>query len=410
MTAEILSVGTELLLGQIVDTHAATMGKILADCGITCQRRGTVGDNFDRIVGMLKESLARVDVVVTIGGLGPTLDDLTRDAIARALDDELEVVPEIGVELRELFQRRNLRWSDTILRQAEKPRCAQIIPNDHGTAPGLICQRGGKTVVALPGPKGEFEPMAHGRVREFLSQLSGEVIHSVLLRIVNMGESHVEEMVKHLMDSACPTVAPYAQLGEVHLRVTAKAKTREEAQVLIDPVVEEIRAIFGDNVLPFQSDSLEDSLLEVMRLKSLTVAVAESMTGGELGARLSVAPGSSQVFAGGVIVYTLEAKKRLLSLDPEELASKGPVSSEVCGSLASRVRDLLGTTFGVAIVGNAGPTSDVGDRPVGLVYVAVAGPKGVVVREQTYRATRADTRRRATQLAMTWLRDEALAL
>src|SRR5687768_5455438 len=184
MTAEIVSVGTELLLGQIVDTHAATMAKVLADCGLVCQRRTTVGDNFDRIVGVLRESLHRSDVVVTIGGLGPTMDDLTRDAIAAVLGDVLSPVPEMEEELRQFFERRGIRWTESILRQAEKPGCGRFIPNPNGTAPGLIAEKGGKRVIALPGPKGEFDPMAQGPVREYLASLTGEVIHSVIVRVV----------------------------------------------------------------------------------------------------------------------------------------------------------------------------------------------------------------------------------
>ena len=390
MTAEIVSVGTELLMGQIVDTHAATMGKILAETGITCQRRSTVGDNFDRICSVLTEALSRADIVVTIGGLGPTMDDLTRDAIARALGDELERIPKIEEELRELFTRRKLRWAESILRQADKPACARIIPNANGTAPGLICQKNGKTVIALPGPKGEFDPMAFGAVKEFLAELSGEVIHSVLLRVVNMGESHVEDLIKHLMEAESPTVAPYAQPGEVHLRVTAKAKTKEEAAAIIAPTVEEIRSILGSNVFAIDATSLEEALQALMFEKGATVSVAESMTGGELAARLSSAPGSSRVFSGGLIVYSMDAKAKLAGIAPEQLQLEGPVSSSVAGVLALSIQLALGTTFAIAVAGNAGPTADTGDKPVGLVYIALAGPNGVEVREQTYRAQRAE--------------------
>ena len=410
MTAEIVSVGTELLLGQIVDTHAATMGKILADCGLVCQRRSTVGDNFDRVCSVISEALSRADVVITIGGLGPTMDDLTRDAIAKALGDELEIVPEIEKHLKEIFETRKLRWTESILRQAEKPRCAQIIDNPNGTAPGLLCQKNGKTVIALPGPKGEFDPMALGPVKAFLETLSGEVIHSVLLRVVNMGESHVEDLVRHLMEAENPTVAPYAQPGEVHLRVTAKARTKEEAQQVIDPVVNEIRDILGANVFALDATTIEEAIQKLMVEKGATVAVAESMTGGELSARLSAAPGSSQFFAGGLVTYSSDAKKNFLQLNQAALDEHGPVSAEVCARMATHVRDLCKTTFGIAITGNAGPTADTDNKPVGLVYVAIAGPKGVEVQENRYRAQRPDIRRRATQLALSWLRDEALKL
>jgi nicotinamide-nucleotide amidase len=405
MTAEVVSVGTELLLGQTVDTHAATMGKILAECGVACYRRTTVGDNFDRLCAVFRESLERADVVIAIGGLGPTMDDLTRDAIAHVLEDEMERVPEVETQLRELFSKRNLRWTDTILRQADKPKCGRLLDNPNGTAPGLICEKGGKTIIALPGPRGEFNPMANGPVREFLAAKTGAVIRSVILRVVGMGESHVEDLVRPLMERETPTVAPYAHTGEVHLRVTAKAPTAEEADRILQPTLDELRAILGKNIFAYDATTLEEALVQALAARGATVAVAESMTGGELAARLSTAPGSSAIFRGGVTCYTAAAKSALLGVSPQLLAQHGPVSAEAAQAMASSVRDTLGATFGLSITGNAGPTSDEGGKPVGLVYIALATAEGVEVREQTYRGLRAEIRRRATQTALTWLRD-----
>ena len=409
MNAEIVSVGTELLMGQIVDTHAATMGKIFAETGIVCQRRTTVGDNLDRICIVLTEALSRAEIVVTIGGLGPTMDDLTRDAIAKTLDDEMERIPEIEQELRSLFERRKIRWTESILRQADKPKSARIIPNENGTAPGLICQKNGKTIIALPGPKGEFNPMAYGPVKAFLAELSGEVIHSVVLKVVNMGESHVEDLIRPLMESESPTVAPYAHIGEVHLRVTARAPSVQEANKTVEPVVQEIRSILGSNVLPDQAMDLDEAVQTLLIEQKATVSVAESMTGGDLSARLSAPPGASAAFAGGLIVYRADAKRKLAHLDQSLLDQHGPVSEEVALALAHAVRQMTDTTYGIAIVGNAGPTADAGDQPVGSVFIALCGPRGAEVRHQQVRAERADVRRRATQVALVWLRDELLA-
>src|SRR5579862_8158093 len=247
MTAEVVSVGTELLLGQIVDTHAPTMARILADCGISCVRRQTVGDNFERVVEALTQALSRADLVVTIGGLGPTVDDLTRDAIASALGDHLVKDPEMEIRLRDFFAMRKMPWTDSIGRQAERPSSGRFVDNPNGTAPGLICEKDEKIVVALPGPKGEFNPMANGPVRKYLEELQGgQVIHSRILRICGMGESQVEAKIRPLMDSENPTVAPYAHPGEVHLRLTARAGSREEADHAIDPVHEQIKKLIGD--------------------------------------------------------------------------------------------------------------------------------------------------------------------
>ncbi|MGV3613993.1 MAG: competence/damage-inducible protein A [Fimbriimonas sp.] len=410
MTAEIVSVGTELLLGQIVDTHAPVMARILAECGIGCTRRTTVGDNWERLVDTLRQSLSRADVVVTIGGLGPTLDDLTRDAIAAAMGDELERVPEMETQLREFFGSRNIRWTESIARQADRPRHGRFVDNPNGTAPGLICEKDGKVAIALPGPKGEFDPMAYGPVREYLSRLQGEgVIHSRTLRIIGMGESHVEERVRDLMDADDPTVAPYAQTGEVHLRLTSRAANRTTAEARIDPVEAEIRSRLGHHVYGIDKTNLEASVIQLLTAREETVAVAESMTGGELGARLTSVSGSGQAFVGGVIAYTPAVKHEMLGVDQAILDDPGPVSAEVARALAEGTRERFGSTYGIGITGNAGPTADVDGKPVGLVYIGLATPEGTQVEEAHYRGLREDVRFRATQNALYMLRQAALA-
>lgn len=410
MTAEIVSVGTELLIGQIVDTHAATMAKILAECGLTCRRRATVGDNFERLCEVLRESLSRADVVIAIGGLGPTMDDLTRDAIAHVMGDRLIREPAMEAELTKLFTRRKIRMTDSILRQADRPESGRFIENRNGTAPGLIVEKNGKTVIALPGPKSEFEPMAQGAVKELLQAKTGEVIHSVILRLAGIGESLVEEQIKDLMEGETVTVAPYAQPNGVHLRVTARAKTQAEAQVLIDPVVEKINGLVGQYVYATDAQSLESAIIDLLTQKNATVSVAESMTGGELATALSASPGSGVVFPGGVTCYSIPAKKAFLGISNDLLEEHGPVSAEVAKALAVNVMSHLNTTFGIGITGNAGPTADAGGKPVGLVYVALAGPDGVEVRETQWKVDRPEIRKRTVHQALNWLRDEAMRL
>jgi nicotinamide-nucleotide amidase len=407
--AEIVSVGTELLLGQIVDTHAPTLGRILASCGIACQRRATLGDNLDRLTQALKESLHRADVVITIGGLGPTQDDLTREAIAQALDEELVHVPEVETTLRRFFAQRNIEYAENNSRQAYRPQSATLIDNPNGTAPGLHCQKNGKTILALPGPTGEFNAMAYGPVKQILEHLNpGAIIHSRTLRIIKMGESLVEDRIKHLLSSENPTVAPYAHTGEVHLRITAHAPTIEEAEAKIAPMEAQLREILEGHVLGVDDESVEEVVLRLLKASRATLAVAESMTGGRLASRITAIPGSSEAFLGGIVSYTEAVKQALLHVPSVLLEKEGPVSEAVAKAMAEGVKTVLNATYGVAITGNAGPTADRGNQPVGLGYVAVAGPNGTTVEETRWRGVRTDIQSRATQVALIALRDALL--
>ena len=417
MNAEIVAVGTELLLGQITDTHSATMARILAECGIGCRHRQTVGDNLDRIVEVLRQALSRADVVVCIGGLGPTADDLTRDAIALALDDTLETVPEVEDRLRAFFRMRGIAWVESNARQAQKPTCADLIPNPNGTAPGLVARKNGKTVFALPGPRGEFDPMAYDSVKPMLETLGGGVvIHSRVLRITGVGESAVEERIKHLMESDNPTVAPYAQPSEVHLRLTARSSSLSDAEALLDPVEAAIRAELGSAVYGLNKTSLEEAVINLLIERGETVSTAESMTGGGLGSRLTMVPGASAAFVGGVVTYTVGAKVALLvDTLPEgdlvqSLSTHGPVSAETATWMAESIRHKLGTTYSVAITGNAGPTADVDGKAVGLVFIAISSPTGTSVEECKFRGIREDIRARAEQTALRLLRERLIPI
>ncbi len=431
MNSEIVAVGTELLLGQITDTHSATMARILAECGIGCRHRQTVGDNLERIVEVLRQALSRADVVVCIGGLGPTADDLTRDAIALALDDTLETVPEVEDRLRAFFRLRGVAWVESNARQAQKPTCAELIPNPNGTAPGLVARKGGKTVFALPGPRGEFDPMAYDSVKPMLETLGGGVvIHSRVLRITGVGESAVEERIKHLMESENPTVAPYAQPSEVHLRLTARASSLSEAEAVLDPVEAAIRAELGSAVYGLNKTTLEEAVLSLLISRGETVSTAESMTGGGLGSRLTMVPGASEAYVGGVVTYSVGAKVALLASDAptsasltpsplspqmkeerglsEVLGLHGPVSAETAKVMAESIRAKLETTYSVAITGNAGPSADVDGKAVGLVYIAISSSSGTTVEECKFRGIREDIRTRAEQTALRSLRERLL--
>ena len=400
--------GTELLFGQIADTNAQHLGQLLPELGIHHYFRQTVGDNLDRVIQALKLALSRADIVFTIGGLGPTQDDLTRDGIAAALGEELVADERIAATLRTQFELRKLTWTENQNRQAMRPPCAKPIENPNGTAPGLICEKDNKVVIALPGPRGEFVPMIDGPVREYLAKdPSEEVFHSRLLKICGLGESLVETRIKSLLSSTNPTVAPYAKLGEVHLRVTARAPNIQLAEMMIEPVETRIREALGKAVFGADEATLEYVTLDLLKVRNQTVAVAESITGGGLGSRMSAVPGASDVFVGGIISYSKEVKAKELGVDRKLLDNPnvGPVSAEVATEMAVGVRDRLRASYGVSLTGNAGPTSDDGDKPIGLNYIGVAGPNGVRVEEYRFRGTREDIRYRASQAALTLLRE-----
>lgn len=410
VNAEVVSVGTELLLGQIVDTNAAFIGRMLAEVGIGSLQRQTVGDNLDRVTKAISAAMARADLVITIGGLGPTEDDLTRDAVAAALGEELTLDPELEVQLRQLFAKRNLPWLDTQLRQAMRPQSSRPLPNPNGTAPGLICEKEGKIVICLPGPPSELGPMVEDFVRPFLAERSGGgIILSRVVRIIGVGESMVEAKVKDLITSDNPTVAPLAHTGEVHLRITARAANRTQAAELIRPVEDAIRSRLGKAIYGCDADTLEGSCLELLRERSATVAIAESCTGGMLGARLTSIAGSSDVVVGGAITYANSMKVKLLGVTEETLVQHGAVSAECAKEMAVGVKELCSADYTLAVTGIAGPGGGSIEKPVGLVYIGVVAPGSIEAYEYNFAGSRDMIRQRSVQAALFRLREALLA-
>lgn len=403
-TAEIVSVGTELLLGQIVDSDAAELGRVLAACGVDHRCRQTVGDNLPRLVDALRTALARADIVFTIGGLGPTQDDLTREGIAEALGRPLVVDEEIVGRLRARFEERGWPWVEAQTRQAMKPEGAHIIDNPNGTAPGLACRVDGKTVIAMPGPPAEFIPMLQGPVQKLLRAMAPVgVIHSRTLRVVGLGESLVEDRLRDLLESHTPSVATYAKPGEVHVRLTAKADSVEEAEAVIAPVRHEILERLGTLVYGEDDQTLEQAVVERLRALGHTVSLAESCTGGGLGARITSVPGSSEVFLGGVVAYTNRVKQNLLGVDAETLIDHGAVSAECAREMALGVLARLGSTWSLSITGIAGPGGGSAEKPVGLVYIGLAGQGGVEAVEHRFAGSREIIRQRSGQAALAML-------
>ncbi len=409
MTAETVAVGTEILLGDIVDTNSAELGKVLAEFGVLHLHRQTVGDNWKRLADALKTALSRSDIVFTIGGLGPTQDDVTRDGISSALRDQLIHDPLIEEAIREKLESRRIPWVESQARQAMRPASAEVIANPNGTAPGLICRKDGKVVVAMPGPRLEFLPMLLGPVSDYLRSVSDGVIYSTTVKIVGMGESIVENKIKELMEGEDPTVAPYAKTGEVHLRVTSRAASKEDAEEKVSPVVAQIKSRLGEVVYGFDDDTLESAVLAVLRGRSETLAVAESCTGGGLGERITSVPGSSDVFLGGVVSYSNALKVSMLGVSEKTIAEHGAVSEECAREMAEGIIEKSGATWGVSVTGVAGPDGGTVEKPVGLVFTAVSGTGGTTIERNVFPGTREAIRERSVKWALLQLRKRTLA-
>ncbi|MCW3098995.1 MAG: competence/damage-inducible protein cinA [Chthonomonadaceae bacterium] len=406
LRAEIVSVGTELLMGQIVDTNAAYMARGLAEVGISIYRRTTVGDNMERLVTALKEAFNDSDVVITIGGLGPTMDDITREGLATALGDTLVQDEQIAEGLRQFFSKRNMPVLESNLRQALVPVHGRAIANPNGTAPGVLFEKDGKIGIALPGPPNEFIPMTDNHVLPYLRQKTGNIgtIRSLVLRVAGVGESAAEDRIKDLMMDANPSVAPYAKVGEVHLRVTAKAETAELAEQMIAERAKLVRERLGEAVYGENDDPLEKAVVDLLKARGKTVSTAESCTGGLVAQRITDIAGSSAVFLGGVVAYSNAAKTDLVSVPSELIERVGAVSPEVAQALAEGARQRFGTDYGIGVTGVAGPDGGTLEKPVGLVYLAVAYPGGCEVDRGNFIGSRAVVRSRASQNVLNMLR------
>ena len=412
ITAEIVSIGTELLLGQILDSDAPFLAQRLSALGVNVFFRTTVGDNAVRVGDTLRQALSRADIVICIGGLGPTQDDLTRDAIAGALGVPLQRDPELVAHLTQWFARKGiLQPKPSIFRQADVPFSGIPMPNSYGTAPGLWIEHDGKVVVALPGPPSEFEPMVEASLLPMLRRYLGtteQVIVSRTLRLVGMGEAEAESQLLDLMKGANPSVAPYAKQAEVQLRVTASAVTTDLANALIQPIVDEIKSRLGIAVYSDNDDDLETRVVMMLVERGETVATAESCTGGLLAGRLTGVPGSSEVFGTGVVAYSNATKVALVGVQQATLEAVGAVSHDVAAELAVGIRKVSGATYGIGITGIAGPGGGSDDKPVGLVFVGLAHPDGVDIVRTVHTGSRQDVRLRSTQQALGMLRSAIL--
>ena len=378
-SVEILCVGTELLLGDILNGNARWLAEQLASLGLPHYRQTVVGDNQARLSAAVLEAASRCDVLITTGGLGPTPDDLTTASLAAAFGAPLEERDALWQEIKAKLGANGRPVAESNRRQACLPRGAEVLPNPVGSAPGMIWQpRKDFTVLTFPGVPSEMRAMWSETAEPWFRTVAGasSVLVSRQLRFTGIGESTLAEQISDLLDRTNPTVAPYAALGDVRLRLTARGENKAAASRLLDPVEEELRERFGQRCYGLDSDTLPSVVLQMLRAAGETLAVAESCTGGGLGAAISAIPGCSDVFQGGVIAYSNAVKQSLLAVPADVLADHGAVSEPVVRAMASGIRDRLGTDWGVAVSGIAGPGGGSEDKPVGLVHWAVAGPDG----------------------------------
>ena len=405
-TAELIAVGTELLLGNIANTDAQMISQGLSQLGINVYYHTVVGDNPQRVRQAVDIARDRADILITTGGLGPTCDDLTKVAVAQAFGKELVYHEPSAQRIRERFAQRGTPVTENNFQQAMVPEGCTVLDNDWGTAPGVAFQAGGTHVLMLPGPPRECEMMFRYRALPYLQQLADGVIASRTVKTFGIGESAAEALLRDLMNALHnPTLAPYAKPTGTELRITAHAPTREEALRLIAPVEEQVKAILGDKVIGVDVDSLEEVCFALLKDRGLTVGTAESCTGGLLAKLLTDLPGSSAVFRGGVVSYTNGVKAGLLGVPQDLLDRYGAVSPQVAEAMARGAKASLGCDIALSTTGVAGPDADDRGNPIGLVYLGLAwGDQCQVTEFRAGPVERERVRRQAAQTALDLLR------
>jgi len=406
LVAEIMSVGTELLLGQITDTNATYISQQLAAHGVDVYYRTTLGDNLERVTEGLRLALSRADAVIITGGLGPTTDDVTREAIAAAFSRALVIDETARAHIERFFAERGYPMTGSNLKQALVPEGGELIANPKGTAPGVLVEADGKLVFAVPGVPREMQAMVDEAVvpRLIAALPEGLVIRSRVIRLAGIGESAMAKKVEDiLVGQANPTVAPLVGRGDVILRITAKGESEHEVERSIADVESRIRERLGEYIYAVGEEPLEYWLVQALTGRGETLSIAESCTGGLVSDRITNVSGSSACYLGSVVSYDNEVKANVLEVSRALLAAHGAVSAEVAEAMATGVRRLCGSTYGLAATGIAGPAGGNPEKPVGLVYTAVAWPDGVESAEHRFHMDRLDNKQRASQAALLML-------
>lgn len=378
---ELISVGTEILLGDILNTDAQYLSVELAKLGISVIHQSTVGDNRERLLAQLDEAAKRSDIIILSGGLGPTPDDLTKEVCCEFFGKELQLHEPTAEKIRNYFISKGLEMAQSNIKQAMLPKDCVIFPNENGTAPGMAIEKDGVHILVLPGPPRELKPMFKNSAVPYLMQFSDKIIVSHNIRTFGIGESAMAEKVSDLLDGKNPTVAPYAKDGEALLRVTAMADSEEDAEKLCKPVIDEIKSRLDGFVYGVDYTCIEEAVIELLKKNRLKAATAESCTGGLIAKRITDISGASEVFDCGIISYSNEIKHKVLGVSEDDLKKYGAVSEPVAKQMAQGALRVSGADVAVSVTGIAGPNSDGTDKPVGLVYIALADKDNVWVKE-----------------------------
>ncbi|MBO4954458.1 MAG: competence/damage-inducible protein A [Clostridia bacterium] len=404
MNAEIIAVGTELLLGDILNTNAQYLSQQLAAYGVDVYGECVVGDHPSRLREAVKLALSRADWVFLTGGLGPTADDLTRETVAELWGRKLVFDETIWQKIADYFKTRKRTPVESNRRQAMVPEGAAVLKNRCGTAPGLHLEQDGHHIILLPGPPHEMRDMFEHEVVPLLEKATGCVLRSRVLRVFGMGESEAAECAGDLMDGQNPTLAPYAKDNEMIFRITAKAETAEQAEAMMNPIETELRNRIGDVVYATGETDLQTVVVEKLLQKGLSVATAESCTAGGLAEAITDVSGASDIFRTGIVAYHNETKEQLLGVPHELLETHGAVSPEVARAMAEGIARVAGADIGIGITGIAGPTGGSPEKPVGLVYIGVWYKNQVKAFEFRFAGTRAQNRKSAVRNALNLIR------
>ncbi len=407
MTVEIISVGTEILLGNIVNTNAAYLAEKCAGLGLSCYYQDVVGDNEERLSETIKTALSRSDILLLSGGLGPTQDDLTKESAAKVMGRNLYLHEESKAAIQSFFEERDLEITDNNWKQAMVPEGCIVMENPNGTAPGIIMAQEGKHVILMPGPPNEMIPMFETSVMPYLSNLQSCVIFSQTVKICGVGESKAETMVEDLIrEQSNPTIATYAKTGEVHLRVTARAEDEKAAKKLVKPVVKELKGRFGNHIYTTDDDvTLEKAVVDLLLANKLTVSTVESCTGGLLAGRLINVPGVSEVFKAGYITYSNKSKRRLLGIKKATLLKHGAVSEQIARDMVKGAALMTKADVAVSVTGIAGPAGATEEKPVGLVYIGCNVCGRINVKEYHFSGNRAKVRESTVAAALSLMRE-----
>lgn len=406
MVAEIICVGTEILLGNIVNTNAAYLAKELADLGIANYYQLAVGDNVERLYDAISVARSRSDVIILSGGLGPTDDDLTKEVCAKVFGKNLVMDDAAKQNIIDIFERRGLSLTDNNWKQALVPEGSTVLYNKNGTAPGIIIECDEKIAILLPGPPHELIPMFQEQVKPYFEAMCEDTFYSKMVKMVFSSESKVADEIKDLLQNENPTVATYAKPGEVHIRVTAKSsKSFDDAKSLVMPYVKYLKDKYGDKVYSTEADeTLEESVVKLLKEKKYTITTAESCTGGLIASTIVNVPGSSDVFGQGFVTYSNKAKKKMLGVKKTTLEKYGAVSEQVAKEMAKGARKEAKAGIAVAVTGIAGPGGGTEEKPVGLVYIACATESKVIVRKFDFNGNRNKIRRLTTANALAMVR------